>query len=205
MSKKNHFDNVAPVYDGLAKLVFGSALIKAQKRNLKNLPLQGNVLVVGGGSGEILCEAFVAKVKSIDYVELSEKMLAKAAERCQSEKVNFIHCDAFELTGKYDAIVANFFLDCFNECDLAAIIVHLRSLLTENGVLLVTDFQKPQMLWHKVVLASMLKFFRLTTNIQAEKLLPIRKQIKANGFKETYLSFGLKGFVFTSTFRLMND
>ncbi|WP_422355502.1 class I SAM-dependent methyltransferase [Roseivirga pacifica] len=204
MSQKNQFDRVAPVYDGLSKLVFGSALINAQKKNLVNVPLSANVLVVGGGSGEILCDDLLNKVKHIDYVELSAKMLRKAKARCNSAKVNFIHADIAELTGSYDAVVANFFLDCFDAESLEDIILHLKSLMSPNAVLLVTDFKQPQMLWHKVLLASMLKFFKHASNLEAGKLQPIREKLKAAGFHEHYLSFGLRGFVFTAAFKLVN-
>ena len=49
--KKRGFNRLAPRYDALAKLFFGSDLLRATTHFFDSLPPNARVLVVGGGTG----------------------------------------------------------------------------------------------------------------------------------------------------------
>ena len=67
-----NYNKIAPVYDMLSRLVFGKAIVNAQRRLLPGLPRgEYRLLIVGGGTGWILDELGKQKPQgiTIDYVE----------------------------------------------------------------------------------------------------------------------------------------
>ena len=180
---KNDFNKVAKYYKSLSKLVFGNALIDAQLKNLSYIKDGDCVLWAGGGDGELL-EYMPESLKfEIDYVELSEAMIDIAKTKKRARHISFIKGDVITHQGSYDVILANFFLDCFNEYNLPRIVSKLKSLLNSNGILLVTDFALPHTKKDKVLLHAMHYFFRLFSNLESKKLQPIHDVLKKGGFK----------------------
>ena len=85
MSQSN-FNLIAPVYDFLAKMVFGSHLKKAQTIFLNQIKEGDRVLVVGGGTGWILEELNqLNKPIKVVYVEPSTKMMSLSKARLTVE------------------------------------------------------------------------------------------------------------------------
>ena len=79
-----NYNKIAPVYDLLSRLVFGGAIVNAQRLLLPGLPRgQYRVLIVGGGTGWILDELGKQRPQGItvDYVEVSEKMISISKKR----------------------------------------------------------------------------------------------------------------------------
>ncbi len=141
--KGNGFDNVAPYYDLLAKIVFGSAIIKAQTHFLGHIEKNQKVLIAGGGTGKILEYIGDEETRAqVDFVELSEVMLSKARKRNIKSHVSFYqeNINSFRSDGLYDIIICPFILDVFETEDLRDVVNHLRSLLRPAGKLLFTDF-----------------------------------------------------------------
>ena len=198
----NQFDHVAPVYDLLSAMVFGNRLMTVQCFFLDQLSENDKVLIVGGGTGKILKHPAFKRASSIDFLELSEGMI-KRAQRCSKslDDVNFIHADFFQHSGRYDFIICNFFLDCFNEEYLAKACQQLRLMLNPNGRLVVTDFQKTSKVKHRLLLKAMLSFFRLFTALQADKLNDIPKSLMKD-FRKINTKQFYKGFVFTSLYQV---
>ena len=94
-------------------------LDKAQAHFLNEVNEGDKVLIVGGGTGRILEHPSLSKAGRIDFVELSERMINKAMEKGRRlNNLHFIQGDFLEHTGQYNLIVANFFLDCFDERNL---------------------------------------------------------------------------------------
>ena len=89
------FDRIAPYYDALKRLVFGNAIHRSQAHFLQRLPQGCRLLIIGGGSGEVLSLLQnVNPLCRIWYVEASSKMLSLASSRVLPEAkhlVNFIH------------------------------------------------------------------------------------------------------------------
>ncbi|QIL77379.1 hypothetical protein [Hymenobacter sp. HDW8] len=78
--RSGSFDFVAAFYDPLARLVFGSALQRAQQAALAHLPpVAPYILIVGGGTGWVLLETLKQRPTArILYLEASAVMLRKS-------------------------------------------------------------------------------------------------------------------------------
>lgn len=176
--KKNRFDLVAPFYDFLAKLIFGETLDKAQTHFLNEVKEGARVLIVGGGTGQILKHSAFHKAERIDYLELSPKMINRAMEKGGwLDNLHFIQGDFFEHSGHYDLIVANFFLDCFSEQNLERAIKKLCDLSESGSKLIITDFQPKPEGKAKALIWLMLIFFRLFASLEAKSLQAIHAAV----------------------------
>jgi hypothetical protein len=86
----------------------------------------------------------------------------------------------------YDLVVTHFFLDCFAEAQLVAIVRKLAHAGTEDATWLLADFCVPSergaRLRAQTWLAIMYQFFRLTAGIQARKLIDPTPFPQAEGF-----------------------
>ncbi|MEO1255896.1 MAG: hypothetical protein AAFY41_13590, partial [Bacteroidota bacterium] len=89
----NNFNSVAPFYDFLSKLVFDSSLLRAQKIYLDRIRSTDKVLILGGGTGEIL--KFVPKCESLYFLDKSSKMIEIAERKMLDQNTKFIQADFF--------------------------------------------------------------------------------------------------------------
>ena len=104
----NNFNLIAPIYDALVRLIFKDSLILAQKAFLDEINASDNVLILGGGSGEIL--EFLPKCKKVTFLDKSKKMLSKAEKRT-ARKVSFVMADFLteDIDGTFDVVICPFF------------------------------------------------------------------------------------------------
>src|SRR5436305_2395651 len=167
------FDLIAPFYRALETLVFGNALQRARVTFLGELC--GRVLVAGEGNGRCL-EALLRENEGVcvTCIEQSARMIQLAHRRLgndQLARVNFINSDIREvqLHHQFDAIVTNFFLDCFEERELPSVIDKLASAASREARWIVADFHVPiataSRILAKLLIGTMYGFFRLTTGI----------------------------------------
>lgn len=186
---KRSYDAIAGIYDWLAAIAFGKALRKAQLYLVQYIPAGAKVLVAGGGTGWILEE--IAKVHSeglqIDYLDISEKMIALAKKRnAGNNTVHFLSQSASEaFSGNdYDVILTPFFFDNFKENTMRGIFEKLHQKLKAGGVWLYADFQVQgrYKLLQKMMLSVMYTFFRATCNIEANKLPDVKGQFASHGY-----------------------
>jgi hypothetical protein len=88
--------------------------------------------------------------------------------------------------GHYDLVVTHFFLDCFGETQLAAVVGKLAQATTENAHWLLADFCVPAegvaRLHARAWLAVMYRFFRLTAGIDASQLIDPTPFLRESGF-----------------------
>jgi tRNA (cmo5U34)-methyltransferase len=172
--KLNAYDRVAPFYDGLARIVFGKSIVKAQLVHLPMIPPKSKVLILGGGTGWLLEALLREKPESTyHYAETSAKMISLATQRIgYLQNVHFLHGSfSAEKTGcKWDVIIANFFLDQFDEAEIALMLTELELRMNPGAMLMVTDFQKTKA-WHKLYLWMMYSFFRAVGAVSV-KILP---------------------------------
>ncbi|RYF59685.1 MAG: methyltransferase domain-containing protein [Cytophagaceae bacterium] len=174
-----NFNWVAPVYDTLAFLVFGHKLQQAQVVFLDQIPVGASVLLVGGGTGWLLEQLLMhGTTKRIVYLETSSSMVARASRRMIRKSllgtVDFRVGDQTALLPgeSFDVIITPFVLDLFAETTLKSqIIPPLLNVLKPAGLWLVTDFVQPPTWWQKVLLWVMIRFFRLTASIEANRLV----------------------------------
>jgi len=175
-----NFDRIAPYYDFLASLVFFGAIKRSQVENLRIIPPKGKVLIIGGGTGWIIPYIFEGgQVEKLHYVEASQKMLEMAQKKCPEEflgKVEFILGDETAISDvNFDAIITNFFLDCFEEERLKEIMKILYGHLKEGGHWFVTDFQIDQKwyrrIWQNPLLKLMFIFLKLNSKLESGYLV----------------------------------
>jgi ubiquinone/menaquinone biosynthesis C-methylase UbiE len=173
------FNKVAYPYDFISRLVFGDSLVKAQVSTLHYIPLNSNILIVGGGTGWILEE--IAKIHNsglnISYVEISSAMIDLSKKRnWKNNNVSFFHqsIENFHSGKQFDVIITPFFFDLFKRKKVEMLFYDLDKKLKKDGLWLYTDFipEKYQIhLWQKVLLKTMYFFFGITSKVEARKLI----------------------------------
>lgn len=176
--RQNNFDRIAFYYDFLANLVFGDAIRAAQRALLVHIPPKAKVLIVGGGTGWILTELLALRPEvQVTYREASSQMIRLTKNRFpEGTPYNVV----FELARqgaepdqkRYDVVFTGFFLDMFQPDSLDEQMEVLWRSLRASGVWLCADFElghaAPK--WQIVLLASMLLFFRIVSNLEADSL-----------------------------------
>jgi ubiquinone/menaquinone biosynthesis C-methylase UbiE len=184
-----NYDNSAWFYDGLARLVYGNALVKAQVFLLQYILPNSNILIVGGGTGWILEELtrIYPTGLQITYVEVSANMITLSKKRdIGNNNVLFIN-DAIEnvnLPGEFDCIITPFLFDNFTGETLKTVFEHLHKQLKPAGTWLNTDFQLTGKWWQNILLKTMFLFFKLWCRIEATRLPDIDPCFNQNGYKE---------------------
>jgi len=178
MSKyKNDFDGIAPLYDGLAFLVFGHTIFRAQQALISYIPPQSTILFIGGGTGKILPEILQRNPRRICYVEKSEKMLQRARQRispADMAALDWILGDENHrvvVQGQFDVVITFFLLDLFDEPSLHRLVRTLNQSLKPGGQWLVADFNSQAggftAQW---LIRIMYCFFRLVSRVQARRM-----------------------------------
>ncbi len=175
----NNYDAAAWFYDALAQLVFGKALVKAQRFLIQCIKPQTSILIVGGGTGWILEEiaCVQASTLKITYVEVSGRMigLSKKRDYLQNE-VGFIHAaiEDCKLVQQYDVILTPFIFDNFTEKHIRLVFAQLHQTLKPGGLWLFADFQvqdNHQGKWQKFILKTMYWFFGWLCKVETKNLV----------------------------------
>jgi ubiquinone/menaquinone biosynthesis C-methylase UbiE len=202
----SNYDNSAPFYDGLSRLVFGKTLIKAQVYLLQFIPAKAKILIIGGGTGWILEE--IAKVHptglTITYVEISANMTGLSRKRnTGSNNVTFIN-DAVEnvlLQIDYDVVITPFLFDNFTEETLPGLFDHIHPALKPRGAWLCTDYQVTGKLWQKALLKSMYLFFKLLCGIDTTTLPDFDAQFAKHGYKKKSAKTFFANFILSTQYQ----
>ena len=176
MSKKtNDFNSVADIYDSLASMVFQKSLIEAQLNFLDELPFEGRILFIGGGSGKILPNLWKLRPKlHIDFLDASQKMINKAEKRLRirpNASISFISGteNDIEPDATYDTILTFFFLDLFPTEKKLKVAKKLNTHLKKGGIWLHADFNEAHTFMQRMREKSMFLFFKMVSNIEADK------------------------------------
>jgi demethylmenaquinone methyltransferase/2-methoxy-6-polyprenyl-1,4-benzoquinol methylase len=142
---QNNYDRIASFYDRLSDLYSGGQIRACKGAQMRDIRPGARVLYAGVGGGEDAVMA-AQKAAHVTVVDLSARMLTKAAERMAAAglegQVESIHGDvlAHDRREYYDVVCANFFLNVFSEHVMRAAMRHLASLLRPEGKLLIADF-----------------------------------------------------------------
>ncbi len=202
---KSGYSRIAKIYDQLARLVFGEAILRSQIIFFNQLEQCQDILVVGGGTGLWLNDLLnqFPHLK-ITFLDSSPEMICLAKEKLKSDySVNFI-CSSIELFSteeRYDAVLLFYFLDLFEENDLKRTLVTIKRKLKLNSLWLVTDFVNER-IWHRVMLGSMYLFFRVTTGLRNQQLPDWSTELKKSGLlKQNERSF-YRGFIRSAVYQL---
>jgi len=190
-----NFDRIAPFYQLLETVTAGPAVQRCRTTFLPSLESAQDILLLGEGNGRFLVELLKRwPDKQVTVVDSSRRMLDLVQKRLTRNRldasgVKFINEDVREWqppTDAYDAIVANFFLDCFRPIELQTLIHKLSASARPEALWLVADFDQPPQflrgLRAAMILGVMYRFFRLTTNLAARRLTPPDQHLEDAGF-----------------------
>jgi ubiquinone/menaquinone biosynthesis C-methylase UbiE len=183
-----NFNNAAPFYDRLSRLVYGRAVINAQVYLMQFIPVDSKVLIVGGGTGWILEEItnIYPSGLNVTYVEVSAKMVAISKKRnAGANKVVFINgaIENIALPADFNVVITPFLFDNFTEQTVQQVFNHIRQLLRPGGLWLNCDFQLTGKWWQGVLLRSMILFFRIVCNIEASRLPDVETHFDEHDYK----------------------
>jgi ubiquinone/menaquinone biosynthesis C-methylase UbiE len=188
-----NFDRVARLYRTLEFAVFGRTLERARVAHLPHLAHSADVLLLGDGDGRVahrILEGY--SCRRLVSVDASRAMLSLAEQRitpAHRDRITFVRQDArtFDVApASMDAVVTQFFLDCFTAAETATLVPRLAEAVRPGGLWLYTDFDVPargpwRWLAHGVI-KVLYWFFRWQTGITATALPPAEADIQRNGF-----------------------
>lgn len=207
-----NFNWIAPVYDGLASVVFGRSLERAQVVFLDRVPPGASVLIVGGGTGWLLEPLLTNNpVARIVYLETSAQMLARASRRVLNRQllgtIEFRLGDetALQSGEQFDVVITPFVLDVFTTQTLRTrLIPRLRNALKPGGQWLITDFVRTGVWRQRALLWTMIRFFRLTANIEARQLADWQQLMLETGLRVRERQVQVGGLVSTEVWAHSN-
>lgn len=202
-SSGGNFDWVAPIYDALSFVVFGQKLQRAQTVFLGCVPPGASVLMVGGGTGQLLEHLLVQRRPGhVLFLETSVRMLALASRRIVQKAalgtVEFRLGDETNLStdDRFEVLLTPFVLDLFTEETLQRqFIPCLYNALKPGGLWIVTDFVQTSVWWQRALLWSMIRFFRVTAGIESRQLADWQRMLVEAGLTRRELRPQVSGMV----------
>jgi SAM-dependent methyltransferase len=195
------------VYVWLEYAAFGRGLQRARESNLDALAGCRSIGVFGAGDGRcfpsLLAAAPEARFESIEFARPFIEAQRNQVDRLgAASRVVFVQADAREwrpTAREFDAVVTHFFLDCFPETELHAVIANISAGLIPGGTWLFGDFAIPDRAgfsrWRaKLVIRALCLFFRWQADHPLSTLPPMDRALRDAGFvceREQTANFGL--------------
>jgi ubiquinone/menaquinone biosynthesis C-methylase UbiE len=177
-------DRFAPWYRWVEYAAFGRALERRRFAFLHRLAGARQILILGEGDGRMLQRLLrVAPQAQIDVIETSAAMIDLARRRAvDSPRVSFRLGDARRVPfpdSPYDAVVTMFFLDCFDEAELRALIPKIERAMAPRAMWIVSEFAIPAHGWRRlhamVWIWIMYRFFGAVSGLRVRALPPIER------------------------------
>ncbi|MEQ9101427.1 MAG: class I SAM-dependent methyltransferase [Imperialibacter sp.] len=198
----NGFNLLAPVYDLLARLVFGKCIDKSQCHFFGTAVNVKSTLVAGGGTGRFFEEYFRQHPDSqLVFIEKSPTMIAKARSRTTPDMdIFFVEADftTRHETGSYELVLLPFFLDMFSDESVESIVKSLTQISSPNTLLIVTDFvEQAKGGLKSLLIRCMYLFFRLTCDIEAYRLPKWQEAFARSGWNIKQSATYCKGMIGT--------
>ena len=193
-------DGLARWYRWLEYAGWGRELERRREQFLPEVADARRVLMLGEGDGRFLAAFLKSNPRAeVDYVDLSARMLALAAQRARTtpgtgdvtSRARFHHADArtwpLPSAGVYDLVVTHFFLDCFTTEQLPPLLDRLASSTTPRARWIVSEFHQPTRglaAWRAFLwITALYGFFRLATGLRVRALPVHRPALQALGFR----------------------
>lgn len=147
---RDKYKLIGPAYDFLSNLYSGKNIhrCKTAMLDVETVKPGDRILFAGVGHGRDAIRAAELGAE-VTVVDLSETMLRKFGEAQQKEAphltIRRIHSDIMKVEefDQYDMVVANFFLNVFNESMMVRVLEHLISLGKPDASIVVGDFCYP--------------------------------------------------------------
>jgi SAM-dependent methyltransferase len=191
MSSPASFDRLARAYRWMEYFSFGPYLQQCRCLRLTEMASYQRALVYGDGDGRFLAE-MVRRAPEIrtTAVDASGKMLLRLAQRLPSgAQVRLVHADALACApaefpeAPFDLIVSHFFLDCFNEAEIASL-VNAAAAKTAHWV--VSDFaiprRQPARLVGALIVRGLYLAFGLLTGLRTRSLPNHARVMRESGW-----------------------
>jgi len=200
-----NYDNTAWFYERLSKLVFGQAQIKAQEYFLNQVQSNANVLIIGGGTGQIL-ESLTRLHPSglqITYVEISAKMMALSRKRYTGKnEVSYITTTIGEATlfSSFDVIITAFLFDNFSQESLEQAFPLIDAQVKPGTIWLNTDFRSTGPLWQKLMLKSMYLFFKIFKAVDVQKPPDVEPVFRQYGYQNKQQKSFYRDFIISQLY-----
>jgi ubiquinone/menaquinone biosynthesis C-methylase UbiE len=186
-------DPIARLYRFLEYATFGPLLWRTRIHFIEHLKTSKRILILGEGDGRFLAHLLTCNPSAqIDCYDLSAQMLdlAKARTKPHHHRIHFHHQDITQSSlpaNTYDAIVANFFVDCFDNQQLTALLEKLQPATQPNCLWLVSDFAIPDRPIPRIAAQLLTRFlflcFRLTTGLKTRRLPDYESALTQIGLK----------------------
>ena len=215
---KMNCDRVARAYQTLEYFSFGGALQSCRVMFLGEVADCRRALLCGDGDGRFLAELLrTNREVCADFVDLSAGMVNAAKRRVDAmgsqkgARTNFhagdVRCFEPVDTAAYDLITAHFFLDCFDDREVAGVARKLASLARPGAKLLLSDFRIPRQGIARYIDAAIVRglygAFRLTTGLRVARLPNYEAALELAGFRKDRETLKLGGLLVASLWRKM--
>ena len=192
-----NFDPIAPIYDRLAKGIFGSAIQAIQTDLLPFIPPEAEILMLGGGSGWIIEPLWsTCAYKQLIFIEDSQRMLSLAQTRLsilplsgqvQDRTLLLFGRENFLFSSqKFSVLITPFFLDLFSENELPGVYEAVENHLLPGALWLVVDFTRGRTdrnPFFRIALRGMYLFFRWTCGLRNQKLPAVESFLVNQNFR----------------------
>ncbi|MFO1497699.1 MAG: class I SAM-dependent methyltransferase [Verrucomicrobiota bacterium] len=201
------FNRLARHYSWVEWLLAGRKLQSCRTAFTQEIREAGSVLLAGEGHGRFLLHLCQQNPRAaICCVDSSSAMIRVAQRRLDRHGVgerpiefHAIPILEFEPTCTFDTVVTHFFLDCFTNETLDAIVSRLAAALQPRGKWIIADFQIPEdCRWRRcrarIVLALAYSFFRVAVRLPANRLADPRPSFIRHGLvrrEKREFNFGL--------------
>jgi ubiquinone/menaquinone biosynthesis C-methylase UbiE len=182
MNAPANFDRLAHAYRWMEYFSFGPYLQQCRSLRINEMTASRRALVYGDGDGRFLAELIRrAPEMRATAVDASSKMLLCLAQRLPAEAhVRLVHADALACApagipeAPFDLVVTHFFLDCFNEAEMASLLAHVNEAVGEGTLWVVSDFaiprRKPARLLGVLIVRGLYLAFGLLTGLRTRHL-----------------------------------
>jgi SAM-dependent methyltransferase len=194
MSAPASFGRLSRVYRWMEYFSFGPYLQQCRMLRIAEMATCRRALVYGDGDGRFLAE-LVRRAPQIraTAVDASNQMLRRLAHRLPSEaQVRLVHADALECEASkltdapFDLVVSHFFLDCFNEAEIASLVAHVNVAVETKALWVVSDFaipqRKPARLLGTLIVRGLYLAFGLLTGLRTRRLPDYARVMRAAGW-----------------------
>jgi SAM-dependent methyltransferase len=194
MTAPASFDRLSRAYRWMEYFSFGPYLQQCRNLRTAEMACCRRALVYGDGDGRFLAE-LVRRAPQIraTAVDASNQMLLRLAHRLPSEaQVRLVHADALECEASklpdapFDLVVSHFFLDCFNEAEIASLVAHVNVAVETKALWVVSDFaipqRKPARLLGTLIVRGLYLAFGLLTGLRTRRLPDYARVMRAAGW-----------------------
>jgi ubiquinone/menaquinone biosynthesis C-methylase UbiE len=182
MSRPAKFGRLARVYRWMEYFSFCRYLQRCRLLRIAEMTACRSALVYGDGDGRFLAKLVrSARGMRIAAVDASSGMLRQAAKRLPSDvPARLVQADALTCEvsafpeAPFDLVVSHFFLDCFDEEELATLLARVNAAAGEAAVWVVSDFAIPQQpvarQLGRLVVGGLYLAFGLLTGLRTRRL-----------------------------------